>query len=70
MSNKITITKNRVEAFSDGVIAIIITLMILEIKLPHIEDSYSSKETWHLLSEVLPHLYSYVLSFNVRFGLA
>lgn len=65
MSSKITITKNRVEAFSDGVIAIIITLMILEIKLPHIEDSYSSKETWLLLYEIVPHLFSYVLSFIV-----
>jgi uncharacterized membrane protein len=28
-------TKNRLEAFSDGVIAIILTIMVLEIKVPH-----------------------------------
>jgi uncharacterized membrane protein len=29
------VTKGRVEAFSDGVIAIIITIMVLELKVPH-----------------------------------
>lgn len=28
-------TKNRLEAFSDGVLAIIITIMVLELKIPH-----------------------------------
>ena len=31
-------TKNRLEAFSDGVIAIIITIMVLEIKVPQTSD--------------------------------
>lgn len=48
--------KNRMEAFSDGVIAIIITIMVLEIKVPHeamIDD----------LLTLLPIFLSYVLSF-------
>jgi len=48
--------KNRLEAFSDGVIAIIITIMVLELKVPHGSD-FSS------LTPLLPVFLSYVLSF-------
>ncbi len=48
--------KGRVEAFSDGVIAILITIMVLELKVPHGED-------FAALLPVLPVLASYVLSF-------
>lgn len=47
---------NRVEAFSDGVIAIIITIMVLELKIPHHLDLQSVRE-------ILPVLFSHVLSF-------
>jgi TMEM175 potassium channel family protein len=46
----------RLEAFSDGVIAIIITIMVLELKVPHGADLAA-------LRELLPVLASYVLSF-------
>ena len=49
-------TKNRLEAFSDGVLAIIITIMVLEIKVPH---GYS----WSDLKPLLPVFSSYLLSF-------
>ncbi|MBI1307683.1 MAG: DUF1211 domain-containing protein [Bacteroidetes bacterium] len=48
--------KNRLEAFSDGVIAIIITIMVLEIKVPH------GNELKDLVS-VIPVFLSYVMSF-------
>src|SRR5512135_2157397 len=48
--------KNRIEAFSDGVIAIIITIMVLEMKVPHGKDLAA-------LKPVLPVFLSYVLSF-------
>jgi uncharacterized membrane protein len=48
--------KSRVEAFSDGVIAIIITIMVLEMKVPH-GDNFAS------LKPLTPVLLSYVLSF-------
>lgn len=48
--------KGRLEAFSDGVLAIIITIMILEIKVPHATD-------WEALRELTPVFISYVLSF-------
>jgi len=48
--------KQRLEAFSDGVIAIIITIMVLEMKVPHGEDLAA-------LTPLLPVFMSYVLSF-------
>lgn len=49
-------TKGRLEAFSDGVIAILITIMVLELRPPH-EASFQA------LRAVLPTFLSYVLSF-------
>ena len=49
-------TKTRMEAFSDGVVAIIITIMVLELKVPHGTDINS-------LRPLIPVLLSYVLSF-------
>jgi len=48
--------KGRLEAFSDGVLAIIITIMVLEMKVPHGSDFVS-------LKPLIPVLISYVLSF-------
>ena len=48
--------KTRLEAFSDGVIAIIITIMVLELKVPHGTDLPT-------LRPLLPVFLSYVLSF-------
>jgi uncharacterized membrane protein len=48
--------KTRLEAFSDGVLAIIITIMVLEMKVPHGEDLAA-------LKPLLPVFLSYVLSF-------
>src|SRR4051794_31709627 len=49
-------TKTRLEAFSDGVMAILITIMVLELKTPHGTDLHS-------LMFLLPVFLSYVLSF-------
>jgi uncharacterized membrane protein len=49
-------SKARLEAFSDGVIAILITIMVLELKVPHGDD-------WHALRPLLPVFLTYVMSF-------
>jgi len=49
-------TKNRLEAFSDGVLAIIITIMVLELKVPHSSELSA-------LQPLLPVFLSYILSF-------
>jgi uncharacterized membrane protein len=51
-------SKGRLEAFSDGVIAIIITIMVLELKVPHGADAASLLKVW-------PVFLSYLLSFLV-----
>jgi uncharacterized membrane protein len=48
--------KDRLTAFSDGVIAIVITIMVLELKVPHGAD-------WTALAGIAPNFISYVLSF-------
>ncbi len=56
MAIVISMEKNRLEAFSDGVLAIIITIMVLELKVPHGEDISALLPLW-------PTALSYVLSF-------
>src|SRR5205814_2296329 len=55
-SRRRRMTKTRLEAFSDGVIAILITIMVLELKVPHGTD-------WGALRPVIPSLLTYLLSF-------
>src|SRR6476646_9644602 len=49
-------SKERLNAFSDGVIAILITIMVLELKIPHGAD-------WAALRPLAPVFLTYVLSF-------
>jgi uncharacterized membrane protein len=49
-------SKGRLEAFSDGVLAVIITIMVLELKVPHSADAAA-------LAPLVPTFLSYVLSF-------
>ena len=49
-------TRTRLEAFSDGVIAIVITIMVLELKVPH-------GGGWDALRKIIPTLLTYVMSF-------
>jgi uncharacterized membrane protein len=54
-------SKNRVEAFSDGVFAIVITLLILDIRVPDVDYS----QLLAALVAVLPRIFAYVISFGV-----
>lgn len=55
---------NRFEAFSDGVFAIAVTLLVLEIKPPDLSQATSSEAVTKLL-QVFPHVLSYATSFIV-----
>lgn len=56
-------SKSRVETFSDGIFAIIITLLVLEIKVPHITEIHSSAELGKALLGLLPKIISWIISF-------
>jgi uncharacterized membrane protein len=56
--NVVRVAKGRLEAFTDGVIAILITIMVLEFKVPE-------GESWDALRPLLPIFLTYILSFVV-----
>lgn len=52
---------NRVEAFSDGVLAIVITLLVLELKLPHVGGG--DLAMWQAVWSIAPKIFAWVVSF-------
>ena len=55
--------KHRLEAFSDGVFAIVITLLVLELKVPHIPHAENTGEVLQALREIIPKIFSWAVSF-------
>jgi len=55
----------RIEALSDGVFAIILTLLVLELKVPALKDHASVGELLHHLYEALPKFVSWLISFAI-----
>ncbi|MGH7457075.1 MAG: TMEM175 family protein [bacterium] len=55
----------RIEAFSDGVFAIVVTLLVLELKVPSLQDHHSVSELGHQLLDLLPKLLSWLISFII-----
>ncbi|MCR4336684.1 MAG: TMEM175 family protein [Candidatus Omnitrophica bacterium] len=54
---------HRLDAFSDGVFAIVITLLVLELRIPEVTGEHLSHELKHGLKELLPKFISFVVSF-------
>ena len=59
------LTTSRIEAFTDGVFAIVITLLVLELKVPAIAGGRVAEELPHRLLDLWPTFLSYVISFVV-----
>ncbi len=55
--------RSRVEALSDGVFAIVVTLLVLEMKVPHVEDAGSVPGLAASLLGLWPKFVSWVISF-------
>ena len=56
---------NRTEAFSDGVFAIVVTLLVLELKVPILHDRASVSELNHRLVDLIPKFLSWLISFVI-----
>jgi len=56
---------NRTEAFSDGVFAIVVTLLVLELKVPILHDRASVSELDHQLVDLVPKFLSWLISFVI-----
>jgi uncharacterized membrane protein len=55
----------RIEAFSDGVFAIVVTLLVLELKLPALKDHASVSELANALVDLAPKFLSWLISFII-----
>lgn len=58
-------SKNRIEAFTDGVLAIIITILVLQLNMPKMPEGVKVSEFLFILPELMPQLISYLVSFLV-----
>lgn len=58
---------SRLEAFCDGVFAIAITLLVIEIKIPSSESIHTVSDLWLSLKHLLPSIYAFLLSFVIIF---
>ncbi len=58
-------TNSRLEAFCDGVFAIALTLLIIDIKLPSSSVIKSDADVWLALRQILPSVFTFVLSFAI-----
>jgi uncharacterized membrane protein len=57
----------RLEAFCDGVFAIALTLLIIDIKVPASERISNTRELWLALGQLAPSIFAFVLSFAIIF---
>jgi uncharacterized membrane protein len=55
----------RIEAFSDGVIAIILTIMVLELKVPELSEHFTREAFWQAAQHLAPKLIAYAMSFII-----
>lgn len=58
---------SRLDGLVDGIFAIVMTLLIIEIRVPEFHEDTNNAELWHALTELGPLFLSYVLSFSLLF---
>ena len=63
--NSLTMSKDRLEAFSDGVFAVALTLLILELHVPNVMDHSSLGQYAAAMAPLIPKIVSFVLTFVI-----
>ncbi len=58
---------SRLDGLVDGIFAIVMTLLIIEIRVPEFHKPTNNRELWHSLTELAPLFLSYILSFSLLF---
>ena len=56
---------SRLEAFCDGVFAIALTLLIVDVKLPATESIQNTSDVWRALQHITPSIFAFLLSFGI-----
>ena len=65
MAQPQTFSKSRVEALTDGIFSVVMTLLVLDVKLPSNLGSLTDAELWSVLASFEPKLSAYMISFIV-----
>ena len=60
-------SNSRLETFSDGVFAIALTLLIIDVRIPATTPIHTSADLWGALGHLLPSVFAFVLSFGIIF---
>ncbi len=58
---------SRLDGLADGIFSIVMTLLIIEIRVPEFHETISNNQLWHALTELSPLCMSYILSFSLLF---
>lgn len=58
---------SRLDGLVDGIFAIVMTLLIIEIRVPEFHEQTNNSELWHSLTKIAPLFLSYILSFSLLF---
>ncbi len=59
--------QTRLDALSDGIFAIVMSILVFEIRIPYFSGSLADKQIFDLLISILPLLINYILSFSLLF---
>ena len=59
--------QSRLDQLADGIFAIVMTILVLELRLPALASPISNADLWLAIKQILPSFFSYILSFSLLF---